>query len=186
MAATFEFNEDTGTATGSPAKGTTRTTAVTDCNWKSSGVQATAYTAAPITAGNNSFPKYQFGKFTGSFNQLLNGKFAHTAGTLNASHFTLYGPPAASSSMLSYVTPTDATIVSGLIDITSTTAIGSGVAVYFGPTGPEETSTMVASYSRSASETVFTNYLTTQLDTDTDAPAGDTATVTLTLQYDEN
>ena len=39
MAATFEYNEDNGAATGSPAKGTTRNTAVTqtdtNANWLS-------------------------------------------------------------------------------------------------------------------------------------------------------
>jgi hypothetical protein len=32
----------------------------------------------------------------------------------------------------------------------------------------------------------YTNFLTTQLQTTSSAAAGDTATVTLTLQYDEN
>src|SRR4051794_18136300 len=78
--ATFDWQEDTGTATGSPAKGTTRTTGITDVNWKNSGVQTDVYSSFPITAGNNSFEKWQFGKFTGTFNQILTGKFAHTAG----------------------------------------------------------------------------------------------------------
>ncbi len=42
MAATFEFNEDNGAATGSPAKGTTRNTAVTQNNWKNVDDVATA------------------------------------------------------------------------------------------------------------------------------------------------
>lgn len=190
MAATFDWQEDTGTATGSPAKGTTRTTGVTNVNWKNSGTQGTAYTAAPITAGNNSYEKWQFGKFTGSFNQVLNGKFAHTSNTGPGGALTtgisLYGPPAASSSMLSYTTPSATTNTNLTTDMTSAISIASGVAVYFGPTGPEATSTMVASYSRSASEDVYTNYLTTQLRTTSSAAAGDTPTITLTLQYDEN
>jgi len=78
MPATFEFDADTGAATGSPAKGTTRTT-VTDVNWKNIDDSTTAYTAAPITAGQNSFERWLSGKFSGTFNQILSGLFAHTA-----------------------------------------------------------------------------------------------------------
>src|SRR5678815_807156 len=91
MAATFAFDEDTGTQTGSPLKGTTRTGGVTDVNWKNSGTQGTAYTAAPIVAGANSFDKWQFGHFSGTYNQILNGLFAHTATAFGAG-LTLKGP----------------------------------------------------------------------------------------------
>jgi hypothetical protein len=183
MAATFDWQEDTGTATGSPAKGTTRTTGVTDVNWKNSGTQGTAYSAAPITAGNNSFEKWQFGKFSGTFNQILNGLFAHTAGTLGTG-LTLKGPPACSSdaTRLPYTTPSATANANLTNDMTTAIAIGSGVAVFFGATGPEATG-------KAASMTTnpcYTNFLTTQLQTSGSAAAGDTATVTLTLQYDEN
>lgn len=183
MAATFDWQEDTGTATGSPAKGTTRTTGVTDVNWKNSGTQGTAYTAAPITAGNNSFQKAQFGKFSGTFNQISAGLFAHTSGTLGTG-LTLKGPASmtADADRWLYVTPS-ATADSNLTtDMTSAISIGSGVTVWFGATGPEATG-------KAASMTTnpcYTNFLTTQLQTSGSAAAGDTATVTLTLQYNEN
>lgn len=79
MAATFEFEEDNGTQTGSPTKGTTRTAARTESNWRNIDDSTTAYTSNPITAGNNSYSKWQFGHFSGTFNQILNGLFAHTA-----------------------------------------------------------------------------------------------------------
>lgn len=82
MAASFEFNEDNGTATGSPAAGTTRTTAVTQVNWKNTDDVATSYSSSPIVAGTNSYTKYQSGKFTGTFTQISAGLFAHTSGTL--------------------------------------------------------------------------------------------------------
>ena len=66
--------------------------------------------------------------------------------------------------------------------MTTAIAIGSGVAVWFGATGPEATG-------KAASMTTnpcYTNWLATQLQTTVSAAAGDTATVTLTLQYDEN
>lgn len=183
MPATFDWQEDTGTATGSPAKGTTRTTGVTDVNWKNSGVQTDAYSAFPVTAGNNSFEKWQFGRFSGTFNQILNLKFAHTAGTLGTG-LTLKGPPACTNdgSRLLYTTPSASANANLTNDMTSVISIGSGVAVAVGPTGPEATGKGASS----TSNPCFTNFLTTQMQTSGSANAGDTASVTLTLQYDEN
>lgn len=183
MAATFEFNRDTGASTGSPAKGTTRTTAVTDTNWKNTDTYGTAYSAAPITAGNNSYEIWNFGKFTGTFNQISAGLFAHTAGAFGAG-LTLKGTPACTGDgdRLLYTTPSTAANANLTTDMTSAIAIGSGVAVCFGATGPEATG-------KAASMTTnpcYTNYLTTQLQTTGSAAAGDTTTVTLTLQYNEN
>lgn len=183
MAATFDWNEDTGTQTGSPTKGTTRTTGITDVNWKNSGTQGTAYSSAPITAGNNSFEKWQFGVFSGTFNQISAGLFAHTS-TAFGTGLTLKGTPACTGDgdRLLYTTPS-ATANSNLTtDMTSAIAIGSGVAVCFGATGPEATGKATSM----TTNPCYTNFLTTQLQTTGSAAAGDTATVTLTLQYNEN
>jgi len=182
MAATFAWDEDTGTAAGSPTKGTTRTAGVTDVNWKNSGVQGDAYSAFPIADGSNSFEKWQFGHFSGTYNTILNGLFAHTATAFGAG-LTLKGPPACTSdgTRLLYTTPAVAVNANLTTNMTSVIAIASGVAVAFGATGPEATG-------KAASMTTnpcYTNYLTTQLQTSGASP-GDTATVTLTLRYDEN
>ena len=174
MPATFEYNEDNGTATGSPAKGTTRNTAVTQVNWKSVDDVATAYSSAPINAGENSFPKYQFGKLTGTFNQISNGLWAHTAGTL-PTNTTLYGAVTST-----YATPAQ-TATSGLVDISTVTAITSGTAVNFSTVGPEgasPTSTLAAAG--------YTQYLVSQARTTASANPGDSGNLTLTLRYSEN
>lgn len=175
MAATFEFNEDNGAQTGSPLKGTTRNTAVTQVNWKNIDDVATAYSSSPITAGNNSYTKYQFGKFTGTFNQISSGLFAHTAGTLGT------GLTLKSVVTSTYATPSTTANAALTTDSTTAIAIGSGAAVLFSTTGPEAgspTSTLAAAG--------FSQYFPTQLQTTGSAAAGDTATVTLTLQYNEN
>lgn len=183
MAATFEFNRDTGTQTGSPTKGTTRTTAVTDTNWKNTDTYGTAYSAAPITAGNNSFEIWNFGKFSGTFNQISAGLFAHTSVAFGTG-LTLKGTPACTGDgdRLLYTTPSATANANLTVDMTSAVAIGSGVAVFFGATGPEAT----GKASSMTTNPCYTNYLTTQLQTSGSAAAGDTATVTLTLQYNEN
>lgn len=175
MAATFEFNEDNGTQTGSPLKGTTRNTAVTQVNWKNTDDVSTAYSSSPITAGNNSYTKYQFGKFTGTFNQISAGLFAHTAGSLGTG-LTLKGTVSST-----YATPATSANASLSTDMTSAISIGSGLTVNFHTTGPE-----AASPSSTLAASGYTQYLPTQLQTSGSAAAGDTATVTLTLQYSEN
>lgn len=185
MAATFDFQRDTGTQTGSPAKGTTRTTSVTDTNWKNTDTVGTAYSAAPITAGNNSFEIWNFGHFvTGTFNQISAGLFAHTSVAFGTG-LTLKGTPACTGdgNRLLYTTPSASANANLTTDMTSAIAIGSGVGVCFGPTGPEATGKAT---SQNTGADQFTNYLTTQLQTTGSAAAGDTATVTLTLQYNEN
>lgn len=183
MAATFEFEEDNGAATGSPAKGTTRTAARTEANWKNIDDSTTAYSSQPITAGNNSYQKNQFGHFSGTFNQISAGLFAHTAGTFPTG-CTLKGVPTCSSDGTRYLYVTPATSADSNLtnDMTTAIAIGSGVGVFFGATGPEAT----GKASSMTTNPCYTNFLTTQLQTTTSAPAGDIPSITLTLQYNEN
>lgn len=182
-AATFDWQEDTGAQTGSPTKGTTRTTGITNVNWKNIDDSTTAYSSAPITAGNNSFEKFQFGKFSGTFNQVLAGLYAHT-GTAFGTGLTLKGPAATTGDgdRPLYTTPTTTANATLTVDMTTAIAIGSGVAVFFGATGPEATGKAASM----ATNPCYTNYLPTQLQTMSGAAAGDTATVTNTLQYQEN
>lgn len=183
MTATFAFDRDHGAATGSPAKGTTRSAGVTDVNWKNSDTEGDAYSAYPITAGNNSYENWLFGHFSGTYNQISAGLFAHTA-TAFGTGLTLKGTPACTGDgdRLLYTTPSTTANANLTTDMTSAIAIGSGVAVFFGATGPEATGKATSSTANPA----YTNYLTTQLQTASNADPGDTATVTLTLRYNEN
>lgn len=175
MAATFEFEEDNGAATGSPAKGTTRTAARTEMNWKNVDDSTTAYSSSPVTAGNDSFPKYQFGHLSGTYNQISNGLFAHTAGTLPT------GCTVKGTVTSTYATPATTTQADCTTDMTSAIAIGSGLAVSFN-TDPSATSPTTSTTANPA----YTQYLKTQLQTTVAAPAGDIASQTFTLQYSEN
>lgn len=184
MAATFEFEEDNGTISGAgaTAKGTTRTAARTEVNWKNIDDSTTAYSSSPITAGNNSFDKWQFGHFSGTYNQISAGLWAHTAGAFGAG-LTLKGRVQPSTN--GYTTPSTTANGTLTTDMTSAIAIGSGAAVQFtniAATGPETDSFAASTTSNPA----YTNWLVTQLQTTVAAAAGDTVTATLTLQYNEN
>lgn len=183
MSATFDWQSDHGAQTGSPTKGTTRATGRTEINWKNIDDATTAYSSSPITAGNNSFENWLFGKFTGTFNQISGGLFAHTL-TAFGTGLTLKGTPACSGdgSRLLYTTPSTSTNANLTTDMTSAIAIGSGVQVCFGATGPEATGKATSM----TTNPCYTNFLTTQLQSTSGAAAGDTAQVTLTLQYNEN
>jgi len=183
MAATFAFDEDTGVATGSPAKGTTRSAGISNINWKNSGVYGDVYSDYEITAGNNSYQKAIFGHFSGAYTTIYDGLLAHTAGVLGTG-LTLKGPKAitADADRWLYVTPSPVADTNLTIDMTSVIAIASGVAIWFGATGPEATG-KAASMTTNPCYSVF---LTTQLQTANTANSGDTASVTLTLEYKEN
>lgn len=172
MAATTNWYEQNGTATGSPAHGTE--SSISSCDWKSVDDSTTSRASAPVLAGANSYTKYIYLKFSGTFNQVSAVKFAHTAGTLGT------GISLKSKITSTYETPSTSAMSSST-DITSTTAIGSGASVLLSTSGPNGTST-----SSSQTTTCYTQYIVTQVQTTSSASAGDSGTVTLTVQYNEN
>lgn len=172
MAATTTWYEQNGTASGSPAGGTQST--ISMCDWKSVDDATTSRASAPVLAGSNSYVKYIYLGFSGSFNQISAVKFAHTAGTLGTG-ISLKGKVTST-----YATPSTGAL-SGATDMTSVTAIGSGASVLLSTSGPNGTST-----SASQTSACYTQYIATQVQTTAAASAGDSGTVTLTIQYNEN
>lgn len=190
--ATFNWGEDNGALSSS--HGTTRSgignsTYATDVNWKNAdnctANSGTAYSAAPITAGNNSFTKFQFGIFSGTFNQISAGLFsanttsAGAAGSALATGLTLHGKVTTT-----YTTPaitTDSGIGSPTDYTSGGPAVGSGAAVLYHTTGPEGSSPTTT-----LATSGYTQYLATQLQTTSSATAGDTATIYVALQYSQN
>jgi hypothetical protein len=193
MAATFAWCEDNGALTSS--HGTTRTGfasgAATDRNYKAvddstGGAGGTAYSANPITAGNNAMIKFLYGKYSGTFNQISAGKWSlrtapsgalATGLTLKGKVTSTYATPATTAIASTYpndsISPTDYT--------SAEIAIGSGTSVSFHTTGPEG-----ASPTATLSAAGYTQYLCSQLQTSGSAGAGDITSMTETLQYNEN
>ena len=172
MAATTTWYEQNGTAAGSPAGGTP--SVVTTCDWKSADDATTTRAAAPVAAGENSYHKYNYVKFSGTFNEISDVLFAHTAGTLGAG-ISLKGKVSST-----YETPATSALT-GATDITATSAIADGMAVELSTTGPNGTS-----HAASQTTECYTQYLITQVQTTSSAAAGDSGTATLTIQYNEN
>ena len=173
MSATFEFYEDNGNPTGTPPKGTYRNP-TTQVNWKSADNINGAFASSPISAGENSMSKYQFGRFTGTFNSISNVLFAHTAGQLPA-NTKLMGTVTSQ-----YQKPTQAA-VAGLTDMSAVTSIAAGKAVKLSTVGPEG-----ANPTNTITAPGYTQYLVTQIQTTSAASPGDSPSITLTLQYSEN
>jgi hypothetical protein len=182
MPSTFEWGEDYGASTGSPAKGTTRVVPVPNdntgqLNWKNAGDSGvTDFTTSPIQAGNRSFDKHQFGKWSGTFNQIIADRWGHTGGT-PGSGITIKGKVGAT-----YRTPatTDNTALD--VDITTPVAIGSGLVYQVGATGPEA----AGKGANTTSNPAFSDWLTTQLHTTSEAAPGNIGTMTFTIRWDEN
>lgn len=188
MAATFNWCEDNGASTGSPAHGTTRSQSSnppTDSSWKNTDDAKTAsggtlYSASPIVAGNNSYIKYQYGQFSGSYNQILNCKWSARTAPAGALATGLHLKGTVTST---YATPATSAMGGSPTDYTSApVAVASGTSVNLSATGPEAASPT----STLSSGGGFTQYLVTQLQTDNTAAAGDMASITISLQYDEN
>jgi len=180
LASTFFWAEDNGTAVASlsgASKGTTRTFNVSQANWKNTDDVNTVYSSSPISAGSNSYPKYQFGVFSGTFNQISNCLFQHTTGDFTQPGFTLVY-----TGISGYTTPATTALAGTAVDLTLTGLLTTGVPVFFGTTGPEN--------ARAAATTLpstgYTSYLVTQLKTSAAAPPGDSAIITLSLRFDEN
>lgn len=172
MSATTNWYEQNGTATGTPAHGTE--SSISSCDWKSVDDTTTSRASAPVLAGENSYDKKIYLKFTGTFNQIGAVKFAHTAGTLGTG-ISLKGKVTST-----YTAPSTAAL-SGATDMTTPTSVGSGASVLLGTSGPNDENP-------SASQTAacYTQYLVTQVQTTASASAGDSGTATLTIQYNEN
>lgn len=173
MAATATWYEDNGAATGSPAKGTTRA-AAPGGDFKSVDDISTPRASARIIAGQNSYHKYRFVRFTGTFNEISAGKFAHTAGALGT------GLSIVDKITSTYATPSRAAL-SGSTDISAVTAINSGQDVSFSTVGPEG-----ASPSANLTAAGYSQYIVTQLQTQASAAAGDIGDKTMTFQWNEN
>lgn len=180
MPSVFYFGEHNGAATAHPTiAGTTRATGQTNVNWKNVDDTTTAYSASPISAGSNGFTKYQFGCFTGAFNQISSVKFQHVSGTFGAG-ITL---KAIVSGL--YATPGTTANSSLVHDITLTGDIATGLVMLLGTAaqGPFVTG---AAASTTLTVPGHTQYFATQLQTTVAASAGDTSVATLQIQYNEN
>jgi len=169
--------------------GETLTATQTQMNWKSNDTSANDYASNPIVAsgiGGTSVSKWIFGRFTGPFNNLLNGYWDHTSQGLGTS-FTIKGAKSmtADGDRALFITPgssyntatmsTDYTPANGTFPT-------SAKNVYFGATGPANS----GKASTIGAGTMYTNYLCTQFLVASDAQPGDTSSATFTLRYDEN
>ncbi len=174
MASTLKFGEDYGTPVGSPNRGANRVFDVTNVNWKNYADVSTPYTDYPITAGENSYNKYTFCYFTGTFNKITNCVVGHTTGTFDAGITLLLkaGTDYAEPSTTTLVGAVDVTIPSGITEAYQTLTLGTS--------GPESAS------SSELTATGYSCYWQTQLCTTESAQAGDTATATFTVKYSES
>jgi hypothetical protein len=166
MASTQTWSEGNGTNAG------TETTSRAEANWKNVDDSTTAYSSSPITAGNNSFTKYQAIKFGGTYNTL--------------SSLSYFGSTAAPGTGL---TVKAAVVTSGTTP--STTASGdSNIATSAGTLTANFTATTLGyaagTATSSASAVVYGNALRTQLQTLGTAAPGDIASVTITAQWTES
>lgn len=153
MAATFQWAESNGA-------GQTVTDGISNLNY--GNVDAVNITPAsnPITAGNNSFEKWNRGKFSGTYNSVTNLKFYKSAGAY------VTGEDIKAAVNAAYATPTAST--SSVATVTVPTTLGTALV----PTAP-------------GASPSYSGYITSQLQTTVSTPPGNVNQKTFTLQYDE-
>lgn len=163
MASTQTWSEYNGA-------GQTETTSRTECNWKNIDDSTTAYSSSPITAGSNSFTKYQALKFAGTWNSLssltykIDNNAPATGVSIVGAVVTSYTTPSTTASGDSAMSTTGASANFN----SSTTPFGAGTA------------------STTAGGTMYANALRTQLQTTGSAGPGDIASRTITATWTES
>ena len=176
MAAVFIWGEENGAQTASISgsnRGATRTFGVSNVNWKNIDDTTTAYSSSPITAGNNSYNKYQFGVFSGSFNQISNVVVNHTGGSFGA------GFKLAFTGTSGYATPV--TTTQTWADLTLTGLLSTGLPLLLGMSSP------TTAHKTTLTTTGYTAFISSQLQTTISAAAGDlSSTIHLAVSYDES
>lgn len=193
MAATFQFCEDNGASLGGTfARGTSRSTGVSNLNWKSVDDTATIFSNAPLTAGQNSYDKFQFGVFTGSWNTVKSGLWQHTYNTnAEALGLGLVIKCAVSGSGF-YRTPAQTANSLLIHNLSSTGLIATGLTVGLGINGPEHSGKTRGSEGTTGyfvspwGVVAYTDYIATQLETSVSASAGNTCTTQWTFSWTEN
>lgn len=164
MASTQTWSEFNG------ANAATETGSRGEANWKNVDDSTTAYTASPVTAGQNSFTKYQAVKFAGTWNSL-------SALTYKVSSAT----PATGVSIVAAV------VTSGTTP--SASASGDSAASTSGTSANFNSSSTpygAGTSSTTASGTMYANAYRTQMQTTGSAGPGDIPSVTITASWTES
>lgn len=163
MASTQTWSEFNGA-------GGTETASRTDINFKNVDDSATAYSASPVTAGNNSFTKYQALKFGGTWNSLSSLTYKVSTNA-PATGLSIVG-----SVVTSYTQP-------------STTALGDAAFSTSGLTANFNSSSTpfgAGTASTTAGGTMYANAYRAQLQTTGSAAPGDSPTITFTATWTES
>jgi hypothetical protein len=163
MASTQTWTEYNGASAG------TATTSRAEANWKNIDDSTTAYSSSPITAGNNSFGKYQAILFAGTYNTLssLTYKIDNNS---PATGVTIVG-----SVVIAGVTPATTATGDSLLSTSGLAANFNTGATPFG-TGTTTTTT----------NPCYGNALRTQLQTTSAAAPGDIGARTITAAWTES
>lgn len=162
MASTQTWSEFNGA-------GQVETTSRAEMNWKNIDDSTTAYSSSPISAGNNSFGKYQALKFAGTFDQLLSLTYK-VDNNAPATGVSIVG-----AVVTSYSTPSTSATGDGAMSTSGAAANFNNGSTPFG-----------AGTSTTTTNPVYANALRTQLQTTSSAAPGDIATRTFTAAWTEN
>ena len=153
MPASFQFSESNGVTP-------TVTDGVSNINFGNTDASNITPASNPITAGTNSYEKWERGHFYGSYSSVSNLKFYMSAGSY------VTGEQIVAAVNASFATPVNTTSIVATLAIP--TVLGSALS----PSSP-------------GASPSYSGYITMQLQTTGSTPPGNVNTKTFTLQYDE-
>lgn len=173
MASTQTWSEGNGTNAG------TETASRGDANWKNVDDSTTAYSTSPITAGQNSFSKYQAIKFGGTYNTLSSLSYKVSTNT-----------PADNLGSTAHLTVVASVITAASPATPTTTATGDAAASTTGTsanfTGGTWAGVFAAGTATATANPVYGQAYRTQLQSTAACAPGDIATVTITATWTES
>jgi hypothetical protein len=158
-------------------------------NWKAVDDTTTPYTNfnAVIGLGSNSYTKYNYFRFNGSFTSLGNVQVKHISGSLPAGvRLVSSGSISNDSAKQLYRTPTRSN--NGSITSTNISAIDSTINLLVGPAGNAKdpaangNKTLI---NNNTNGSLYTNYFVSQIQVANNAITGDIGPIVLEISYDE-
>ena len=171
MASTLFFCFDNGATLGTEARGTTSSTGIGNISLMNADSNAGNYGTNTIAAGSNSYDKFLFLMWSGSFNNVNSVRFNHVSGNLGAGLQFLFG----TGSSGFYRSPASTANSALTFALTSTGLLSTGIGpIQIGTGSPN---IFAGKASSSTNSPTFSSFIGGQLQTTISASAGDASPI---------
>ena len=183
MASTMIICERNGVSPGHTTEN------IKNMNWKALDDTTTPYSlyTSAIGLGTNSYVKYDYLKFSGSFTSIGNAKVTHISGNLPKGVVLMGSASVTDAGKLQYSTPTR--LINNTLTPNNISSLNSAINLIIGPqldnTDPAYSSTKL-NQADNTTGTLYSNYFLTQMQVASNASIGDTGPISMQISWDES